>query len=227
MLIKLSYNLSEHTPFYSSLPKPKLNPIYDLTRGDACNSFYFTTSNHCGTHVDAPRHFHTAGRSITDYSLDEFHFTRPAVVNVPLQFGELITPAHLAPALAGLPPDIDILLLHTGFGAYRADERRYMDLGPGFGPEAAFSLMDRCPALRALAVDFPSISSLSHEDAGAEAHRVFLGVTAYQDRPILLIEDALLPAELPPLRRAVLMPWLFDGLDSAPCTLFAETGPHV
>lgn len=226
MLIKLSYNLSEHTPFYSSLPKPKLDQIYDLAKGHACNSYYFTSSNHAGTHVDAPRHFNPSGRAITDYALDEFFFHRPALLHVPIQDEELILPAHLEPAISSASPDADILLLRTGWGLHRNDERRYVDHGPGFGPAAAELLMEQFPALRAIAMDIPSVSALSHDTEGAEAHRVFLGCTWYAHRPILLIEDAHLPADLPALQRVTLMPWLFDGLDSAPCTLFAETANH-
>lgn len=222
MLIKLSHNLSEHTPFYSTLPKPKLNQIYDLARGDACNSFYLTTSNHAGTHVDAPRHFNPIGRAITDYQLSEFVFDCPSVVDVPLNDRQLVEPGDLAPALAGVPSGTDILLLRTGFARHRQDERRYVDNGPGFGPEAAEYLMARLARLRAIAMDFPSVSSLAHEQAGAEAHRVFLGCAKYAERPVLLVEDALLPEDLAPLQRVFVIPWLFDGIDSAPCTMFAE-----
>jgi arylformamidase len=224
MLIQLSHPLSEHTPFYSSLPKPALKQIYSLGKGDACNSFYLTTSNHAGTHVDAPRHFCATGRSITDYELSELVFTRPAVLEVPLVEEELIEPRHLIERASAVSPDIDILLLRTGFGRFRAEERRYVDRSPGFGPAAAEFLMERFPALRALAVDFMSISSPAHEEAGAEAHRVFLGCTRYAARPILLVEDALLPDPMPVLERVFVIPWRFEGLDSAPCTMFAEGG---
>src|SRR5690242_6730866 len=49
MLLLLSYPLSRETPFYSQLAKPELRQLYDLRQGDVCNSFYLTTSNHCGT----------------------------------------------------------------------------------------------------------------------------------------------------------------------------------
>lgn len=227
MLIKLSHDLSELTPFYSMLPKPKLNQIYDLDRGDACNSFYLTTSNHAGTHVDAPRHFNPSGRAITDYRLAELVFDCPSTADVPVQDRQLIEPRDLEPALAGVPSGTNILLLRTGFGRHRLDERRYVDNGPGFGPEAAKHLMDRLPRLRAVAMDFPSVSALAHGQAGAEAHRVFLGCDKYAERPVLLVEDALLPGDLPPLDRVFVIPWLFEGLDSAPCTMFAEVTHHA
>jgi kynurenine formamidase len=227
MLVQLSHNLSERTPFYQTLPKPQLRQIYDLAKGDTCNSFYFTTSNHCGTHVDAPRHFNAQGRAITDYQIEEFVFAHPAVVDVPLQDRELIEPRHLEPALAGVSSSIDMLLVRTGFGLRRQDERGYIDNGPGFGPEAAEYLMERFPGLRAIAMDFASASALAHEEAGAAAHRVFLGCGRYSERPVLLVEDALLPVDLPRLKHVFVIPWLFDGLDSAPCTMFAEVVPHV
>ncbi len=222
MLIQLSYPLSEHTPFYSFLPKPELRQIYDLRKGDICNSFYFTTSNHAGTHVDAPRHFSETGRRIAEYQLSELVFSRPAVLDVALRDQELIEPRHLEPVLASAPPDSDLILLRSRFGRFRAEEAHYVERSPGFGAEAAALLMERFPKMRALAVDFMSISSPAHEAAGAAAHRVFLGCTQYASRPILLVEDALLPDDLPPLHRVFVIPWMFEGLDSAPCTMFAE-----
>jgi kynurenine formamidase len=222
MLIRLSHPLSERTPFYSSLPKPRLEQIYDMRKGDVCNSFYLTTSNHAGTHVDAPRHFCSDGRDITDYDLSELVYSRPLVLDVPLADCDLIEPRHLESALAPAALDTDLILLRSGFGRLRADERRYVDRSPGFGPAAAEFLMERFPQLRVLAVDFMSISSPVHESAGADAHRIFLGCTDYRSRPILLVEDALLPDNMPRLLRVFVIPWMFEGLDSAPCTMFGE-----
>ena len=222
MLIQLSHHLTEHTPFYSTLPKPALQQIYDLGKGDVCNSFYFTTSNHAGTHVDAPRHFCSEGRRITDYSLSELVFSCPAVLDVLLLDEELIEPRHLEAPCGAAPDDTDLVLLRSGFGKLRGDERRYVDRSPGFGPAAAEFLMERFSRLRALALDFVSVSSLKYESEGAEAHRVFLGCARYAARPILLVEDALLPDTMPLVGRVFVIPWMFDGLDSAPCTMFAE-----
>ena len=222
MLIELSHHLSEDVPFYSTLAKPKLKQLYALEKGDVCNSYFFTTSNHAGTHVDAPRHFCAAGRAITEYELSELVFTKPAVLDVPLHDEELIEPRRLEQAVVAAPPDTDVILLRSHFGRFRGDERRYVDRSPGFGPAAAAFLLDHFSGLRAIAVDFMSISSPSHADAGAEAHRVFLGCGGHKSGPVLLIEDAKIPDTLPLLRRVFVIPWMFEGLDSAPCTMFAE-----
>jgi arylformamidase len=223
MLLKLSHNLSERTPFYDGLPGPELEQLYDLRKGDTCNSFFFRTSNHAGTHVDAPLHFDRDGRSITDYDLSELVFTRPAVVDVPLGECELIEPSHLQ-AAPTVRPDCDIMLLRSGFAHRRraGDARAYVVKGPGFSRSAAEYLLRRLPDLRAVALDFISIASMAHMEEGCDAHRVFLGCPGYGGRPILLVEDAWLPESLPVLQRVFVIPLFFEGLDSAPCTMFAE-----
>jgi kynurenine formamidase len=222
MLINFAYHLSEATPFYETLRSPRLERLYDLSKGDACNSFYLTTSNHAGTHVDAPNHFNPDGRRITDYELSELVFTRPALIDIQAGADELILPEHLSSCVA-YRSDCDFLFVRSGFGRYRLDAKTYIEHNPGFSSAAAAFLMDRFPKLKALAVDFASIAAMAHMEEGCEAHRVFLGCGEYSDRPILLVEDIRFPETMPPLQKIFLIPWFFDGLDSAPCTLFAET----
>jgi len=50
----------------------------------------------------------------------------------------------------------------------------------------------------------------------------FLGCPGYGDRAVLLVEDAMLPADLTPPSRIIIVPWRIEGLDSAPCTVLAE-----
>jgi arylformamidase len=222
MLISFSYPLSESTPFYKTLRRPRLERLYDLSKGDTCNSFYLTTSNHAGTHVDAPNHFNTNGRKIAEYALSELVFTRPALIDVPVGADGLILPEHLA-GCAECRDDCDFLFVRTGFGTYRTDEETYIEHNPGFSAAGADFLMARFSALKALAVDFASIAAMAHMEEGCEAHRVFLGCGTYSNRPILLVEDICFPDAVPSLKKIYLIPWQFEGLDSAPCTLFAET----
>jgi kynurenine formamidase len=222
MLISLSYTLSESTPFYKPLRAPRLERLYDLSKGDACNSFYLTTSNHAGTHVDGPNHFNPNGRRITDYELSELVFTRPAWVDIEVEPDTLILPDHLANC-GECRSDCDFLFIRSGFGKFRSDAETYIERNPGFSASAADFVMDRFKGLKALAVDFASIAAMAHMEEGCKAHRVFLGCGKYNDRPALLVEDARLPDRMPRLSKIYLIPWMFDGLDSAPCTVFAET----
>lgn len=222
MLISFSYHLSESTPFYKTLRAPRLERLYDLSKGDTCNSFYLTTNNHAGTHVDGPNHFNVNGRKITDYQLSELVFTRPAVVDIQVEPDTLIQPDHLANC-DGSRKDCDFLFVRSGFGKFRSDAEAYIEHNPGFSAAAAEYLMDRFTTLKALAIDFASVAAMAHMEEGCEAHRVFLGCGKYSGRPVLLVEDIRLPDPLPHFKKIYLIPWMFDGLDSAPCTLFAET----
>jgi kynurenine formamidase len=221
MMLNLSYTLSSTTPFYSGLEKPSIERLYDLSRGDACNSFYFRASNHCGTHVDAPWHFNPHGRKIAEYDANELVFEHPAILDAPTDSGSLIGPAELKWA-SSLRPDADIVLVRTGFSRHRSDERTYIEQAPGFSRAGAECLLRAFPGLRAVAMDIPSLSAWNHMEEGAEAHRVLLGCDGYSDRAVLLIEDARLPADLKTPSRVILAPWMIEGLDSAPCTLLAE-----
>lgn len=222
MLMNLSYHLSEKTPFYKTLPAPRLERLYDLSKGDTCNSFYLTTSNHAGTHVDGPNHFNPAGRRIGDYELSELVFTRPDVVDIQLDADELILPEHLNSS-SKCRIDCDLLFVRSGFGKFRCKPEIYIEHNPGFSAAAADFLMQRFKGLKAVAVDFASIAAMTHMEEGCEAHRVFLGCGQYHDRPVLLVEDVRIPDPLPLFKKIYLIPWLVEGLDSAPCTLFAET----
>jgi arylformamidase len=192
-----------------------------LERGDVCNSSYFTACNHAGTHVDAPRHFNIRGRAIGEYSAQELDFHRPAILDVKLGEAHLMQPQDLP--LAGVDRECDILLLRTGSAAIRRESpKQYVERGPGFSRSSAEHLLDSLPKLRALAVDFISVSSTAHEAEGAEAHRVFLGCEGYGDRGILLIEDVRLEPSLAVPSRVIVAPWMLEGLDSAPCSVLAE-----
>lgn len=222
MLTSFSHYLSESTPFYKTLRAPRLERLYDLSKGDACNSFYLTTSNHAGTHVDGPNHFNPNGRKIGDYDLSELVFTRPALVDIQVEPDTLILPDHLVRS-AQCRSDADFLLIRSGFGKFRSDAETYIEHNPGFSAAAAGYLMERFKGLKALAVDFASISAMAHMEEGCAAHRVFLGCGTYSSRPVLLVEDIRIPDPMPQVQKMYLIPWMFEGLDSAPCTVFAET----
>lgn len=226
MLIKLSHNLSESTPFPGGLPGPQLRRLYDLDRGDACNSFYLTTSNHAGTHVDGPNHFDPSGRKICDYDLSELVFTKPALVDIQASQDELITPRHFD-NLSACRSDCDLLFVRTGFARYRSDADIYIEHNPGFSAAAADLLMRQFSQLKAIGMDFASAAATAHMKEGCEAHRVFLGCGTYSQRPVLLVEDVCFPESLPAISKVYLIPWFFEGLDSAPCTLFAEVNESV
>ena len=168
--------------------------------------------------------FNPAGRKIAfEYGLSELVFTRPALLDIEVAADELILPEHLE-SCAACRGDCDFLFVRSGFGKYRSNAETYIEHNPGFSAAAAGFLMERFRELKALAVDFASIASAGpHGRKDARTHRVFLGCGRYSDRPVLLVEDIRFPEPMPSLNKIYLIPWQFEGLDSAPCTLFAET----
>lgn len=222
MIVKLSYNLSENMPFYEGIPQPKIEPLADFSKGDEWRSLYFTTNNHMGTHVDAPNHFCPAGRKICEYAIEELIFDKVAIVPFSAAETELIGPEHLLD-LRSVRKDCDLLLIRSGFSKFRASApRTYAARSPGFSRKSAEFVMETLPALRALMVDFISVAAEAHMKDGCDAHKVFLGYPGPGERSVLLIEDAFIPEALPMPKKVYAVPIFFEGLDSAPCTVFAE-----
>ena len=54
-----------------------------------------------------------------------------------------------------------------------------------------------------------------------EAHKVLLGG---KGRRFLIVEDADLSDDLSDIQQVILMPWLIEGIDSAPCSLIGIRG---
>ena len=47
--------------------------------------------NHCGTHVDAPRHFISDAKEISEYDIRELSFDNPLIIDCKKNLGKLIT----------------------------------------------------------------------------------------------------------------------------------------
>ncbi|RLT40366.1 MAG: cyclase family protein, partial [Chloroflexi bacterium] len=99
------------------------------------NAQYIMTSNHMGTHLDAPRHFVTHGRTIDQIPV-EWMWGPGVIVDVSDICDDLalFTPKDLE-ARADIR-DGDILFIHTGWHKYsflspEGDEERYIQRHPG------------------------------------------------------------------------------------------------
>ncbi len=184
-----------------------------MVRGDSCNTTLMLLPGHAGSHVDAPRHFLPKGRAVDDYPPETWLFKSPSVVEIAIEPGELIGPEDVAPELSREQP-IDLLLLKTGFSAWR-QERIYWQQGPGLSPSLGEYLKRNVSGLRAIGVDFLSISCLTRREEGREAHRTLLA------REFLIFEDLALenirPGER--LTEVIALPLRFAGGDGAPCTI--------
>ncbi len=220
--IYLSHVLAETTPLYGKNGEVRIRRSRSMSRGDSSNNSELIMPSHVGTHVDAPNHFDAQGLTLDRYPADHWRCLRPALLHLPSEPGELLGMERMASLLEQVPGDCDILLLRTGAQAWRTDAPdTYACRGPGVAAGVAHWLRSH-RHLKFLGMDFVSISSHAHRDAGREAHRAFLGPQESGSAPILLIEDMAL-AELSAVPKEVwVVPILFSGADGAPATVFAR-----
>lgn len=66
----ISVPISCDLPVFPGDPTPRIEPVTALNRGDTANVARLSLSTHCGTHIDAPRHYSDSGLSVEHLSLD-------------------------------------------------------------------------------------------------------------------------------------------------------------
>ena len=198
-------------------PPVVITPVMRLDEGAESNCSRVTLFNHCGTHVDAPAHFVAGGRTVADLEIEELIFDRPVIVEVPLSDEELVTRRHLEEQSAALA-DCDLLLIRSGFSAYRSiDLERYTWSTPGVSAEAASYIVEEFANVNAVGVDFLSFETLRDMSHGFPAHRIVLG------KDVLIIEDLNLAGiQGGRLRRVLAFPLFIEGVDSFHATVVAE-----
>lgn len=214
--IWLSHPLAPDTPSYGGGVGLELRSSKSINCGDSCNTSHLVLSNHLGSHVDAPRHFYSDGLTVDIYAPDQWIFSSPCLIDVPLNGPELITPAHFPSGVDQASDDVDLLLIRTGIEAWRG-EKRFWEAGPGLHPDLAKWVGINFPRLRAIGVDCISVSSFKHREAGRASHRALLGAGWR------LFEDLAL-AKIPPGRlcSVIALPLRISNGDGAPCTIIAE-----
>ena len=211
----LSYPLEKTIPTYGSISETvEISALKSIEQGDSCRTFYIGFENHWGTHVDCPAHFDEQGKTVAKYPCDFWNFANPYVIKTNLKPGQIIKLDNLK---TSIPESCDLLLVQSGWGRYRGTER-YSHYNPGIHPEVGHWLRHRFPKIRAVGIDWISISSYQHRNLGREAHRAFLK-DDNKTRPILLIEDMDLSHNLGSLQKVMVAPLRMARIDSAPCTV--------
>jgi len=111
------------------------------------NAQYIKTSNHIGTHLDAPRHFVTDAMAIDEIPL-EWLYGPGVIVDLTDEMDDL---AVYTPEMIEKRVEVregDILVLHTGWHKYASlgpepDEERYIHLHPGAHPDMVPWLLEK------------------------------------------------------------------------------------
>lgn len=130
--------------------------------GPGCpvNVSALTLSPHIGAHADAPLHYDDAGAAIGEVPLEPY--LGPCRVIHAIGCGPLVTMAHLAHALHGLPPRV-LVRCYERFPAERFDD----DL-PAFDPATLSALADAGVLL--VGIDSASVDPASSKTL--DAHQV-------------------------------------------------------
>jgi len=130
----LSQPLNQEAPFWPFYPPFKVH-YFKRKIEHGVNAQYIETSNHMGTHLDAPRHFVTNGRTIDQIPLD-WLYGDGVIVDLSDAMDELdiFTPKMIEERVE--VREGDILIIHTGWHNYAQfgdspDEVKYIHRHPG------------------------------------------------------------------------------------------------
>lgn len=145
-LYDLSQMLNQEVPAWPYYPPFEVKYIKRKAE-HGVNAQYIQTSNHMGTHIDAPRHFVTGGMTIDQIPLEWLCST-----------GVIVDLTDEMESLSVYHPDMiearvevrngDLLLLHTGWHRYaqfgeEPDEERYIHMHPGAHPDMVPWLLEK------------------------------------------------------------------------------------
>ena len=142
----LSQPLNEQFPFWPYYPPFEVKYIKRKAE-HGVNAQYIMSSNHMGTHLDAPRHFVTNGRTIDEIPV-EWLCGPGVIVNLSDEMDELelYTPKMIEDRVEVRKGDL--LYLHTGWHKHaqfgeNADEEKYIHRHPGAHPDLVPWLLEK------------------------------------------------------------------------------------
>ncbi|RNC86061.1 MAG: cyclase [Balneola sp.] len=220
MKIFLSHSLNNNTPTYGNRSRVSVSKIKSIKEGSTVNESTINLPLHCGTHIDFPHHFFSEKITQENYEADFWFFNKPIIIEV--EQSELIIDEKIIDQLKQVKDkaSFDILLVKTGATAFRS-ESRYWEYNYGLSPNVADYLKEEFTSIRVVGMDFISLSSYQHSDAGKAAHYHFLDPKS----PILVIEDMDLTKvdANTTLREVIVCPLRIDGTDGVPVTCFGIT----
>ncbi len=200
-LLDISVPLNADLPVWTGSPGTSRRAILSRAAGDDANATELTMDVHCGTHIDAPRHFIDDGDTLEAVALDRINgATFVAQIGPSLDIG----PADLD--AAEIPDGAKRLLLKTSNSEiddlystpFRTD---YAALSPA----GAEWVRDR--GIDVIGIDYLSIQRF-HDPP--DAHVTILGAG------IIIVEGLRLTHAAPGWHDMICMPILLDGAEAAP-----------
>ncbi len=202
--IDVSVSLRADMPVWPDSAGFRISQTSEIARGDQANVSKIEMDVHCGTHVEAPRHFIDGGAGLEEFSLDVF-VGRAHVLHLP-------TASSIGPAeLAGLPDGVERLLLRTRNSDSWA-------LESSFEPEYVALTLDGARWIAAHGIRLVGVDYLSVQlwGADAETHRVLMRAG------VAILEGIDLSAARPGDYRLTCLPLHIAGAEAAPARAILE-----
>ena len=137
---------------------------------DGWNATTLHLYSHCGTHMDAPKHFAVSEQTIEQIPLDRCMGPAWLVDLSGIKPHSLITPADLT-ALESKIRSGDSLLLRTGWSRL-AHSPAYRDDLPRISPELAYWCVEK--GIRMLGVEPPSVADVNNIEELTTVHKILL-----------------------------------------------------
>jgi D-apiose dehydrogenase len=157
-------------PVDSALPNASVTALRTLDR-DGWNATTLTLYSHCGTHMDAPRHFLAKGATIDQQALEVCCGPARVLDLTPVEPRQLLTVDDLRPWSDLIRPGERLLFRTDWHKRFGSDE--YRNLLPRISPELARWLVDRQVAL--VGVEPPSVADVNDMAELTEVHGILLG----------------------------------------------------
>jgi kynurenine formamidase len=206
----------------SGIKPPAVAARSRISDGKHSNTSYIEYFAHTGTHIDAPWHFIDDGFKIEDFSICDFVFCKPFLIEIKANTWEPI-PLHKFLPFEKEISSCDCLLIHSGFSDKRStDKQVYIEATPGLTVESA-EYLSGFQNIRCVGVDFISIENVKKgRETGFPVHHALLG----NRTPRILLEDAdiskLYEKEI---NKIFLFPVRVIGIEASPVTAVAEIVP--
>ena len=140
----LSQPLNQDCSFWPFYPPFEVKYIKRKSE-QGVNAQYIQTSNHMGTHLDAPRHFVTNGKTIDQLPVEWFYSDGVVIDMRHKRPGELITSWDLKKALHQIKYEInpyDIVLVMTGADKLLGTKEYWSEF-PGLSKESTLWLCEQ------------------------------------------------------------------------------------
>lgn len=199
-IIDISVPVDDKTPRWPGSPGPKLKLVSDMKRGRAYNETSVEMNTHTGTHIDAPSHFISSGKSIDRVAPGTF-IGAVLVAHVPGV--KRISAADLEKLK--IPTGVKRILFKTSNSVlWKKRVSEFKKGYVGITSDAAAWLSKR--NFKLIGIDYLSVAKF---DETAEVHRILL-------KKAVLLESVNLSKVKPGMYELICLPIKMTGAEASP-----------